>query len=531
MNIKNFFVLFAFIFLTVSTLGAAVGPIDYNNYADGSCYAAILDLDTDGDKATRWENLVKGSPGFNHKKDTDIIRSSQSGLLTRKAFIKLSDADFVKVVGSSLPFFSHPFGFSLIHGWMLNKFKDSTTPYYIGTYFSFDKFFFGMIGRLRVPDEAKNIIKRAWFSARKNVETNRWEYYDHMLYLPYAIDQVAADRSANPPLSIDMVMSMSHATPDAFYKQNAAAFRRAMSAKINAFLNSKQLAVADSPLEQFSDILAWVLAHHINLTNAILPADVSAANFQIEKFVNFITDRAFTLYEDKVLAPSDVTTLAQVKTADINAPGLQFGQAVQMYLLQALSSTARIIENDAQFKELVLSTVKEAIGKAKKAQVDAATLLIIQAEKIKLFSESPAPVRLAALPLSPVKKGAVSGGLLADETYLGNLGVYFTPIHWADGPLAEIKRFGLADILKTFESYLIKQKAEVDSEMDATKGANLGSMIGRTYLAEVRGWRYKLLSMAPNADATAAEDAARAFIVSNRGRDRFKTSMGKKQPK
>ena len=520
MAIKKYFAVFAILTLGMVSLDAAT---DY-----AQAYTKLVKADQGINSVTNLKEIFAASD-FNHKKDNDVIRSSQSGLLTRKAFIKLSDADFVKVVEDSLPFFSHSFDFSLIHGWMLNKFKDSTTPYYTGTYFSFDKFFFGMIGKM--PLALQNIIKKAWCSARKDVEVNRWDYYDHMLYLPYAIDQVGVNRSANSPLSIDMVMRMSHTTPDAFYKQNPAAFRRTMSTKINAFLTSKQLAVADSPLGQFSDVLTWVLAHHINLTKAILPADVSTDNFQIEKFVNFITDRAFTLYEDKVLVPSDATTLAEVKTADINTPGLQFGQAVQMYLLQALSSTARIIDNDAQFKELVLSTVKEAIGKAKKAQVDAATLLIIQADKIKLFSEPPAPVRLAALPLSPAKKGAVSGGLLAKETYLGNLGVYFTPIPWADGPLAEIKRFGLADILKTFESYLIKQKAEVDHEMDATKGANLGSMLGRTYLAEVRGWRYKLLSMAPNADATTAENAARAFIVSNRGRDRFKTSMGKKEPK
>jgi hypothetical protein len=85
----------------------------------------------------------------------------------------------------------------------------------------------------------------------------------------------------------------------------------------------------------------------------------------------------------------------------------------------------------------------------------------------------------------------------------------------------------LADILKTFESYLIKQKAEVDNEVDPERGAYLGSAVGgHTYLAEVRGWRYKLLS----ATGTAAEDAARAFIVSKRGRARFKSSMDDKKP-
>ena len=41
MAVKNFFVLFASVFLTVSSFGAALGSNDLNKYDDGSCYAAI----------------------------------------------------------------------------------------------------------------------------------------------------------------------------------------------------------------------------------------------------------------------------------------------------------------------------------------------------------------------------------------------------------------------------------------------------------------------------------------------------------
>ncbi len=529
---KKYFSIFTFLFLAVSSLCAAhLGgrAIDYTEYTDDGYYAILTGIDTGGDAVGRLQSLF-AFKDFNPSKDTNIVRASFAGFLTRKAFIKLSDEQFTNVVSNCFPFFSTPYGFSLIHGWMLNKFRESTTPYYIGTYFSFDKFFWGMVNAMpaTIPGNAKSIIKRAWWSARADIEANRWGYYDNMLYLPYAIEQAGVAKAVGAP-TIDMVIADSRTTPDAFFKKSTAEFRAAMRAKVNAFLTSGALEPTDNPQQLFSDIMAWVLAHHINLSASILLADASAANFNIKKFVNYITDRAFTLYEDMGANPDENTTLAQVKSVDINVSGLQFGQALQMYLDALVESIKATINDRDQFKDLIFATVKEAIGKAKRAQVVSASLITLAPPVITVFSAPEAHLTLPGLPLSPQRGGVAQAGLEADDTYLGQLGVYFTPVHWADGQLARYGRYDLADILKTFESYLIKQKDEVDHETDLQKGSYCGRKIvretSRTCLAEVRGWRYKLLSQT----GATAEAAAKGFILSERGRDRFKESMRKKK--
>jgi hypothetical protein len=85
---------------------------------------------------------------FNHKDDTDIIRSSQTGLALRKAVIGLSAADLQAVVETNHDFFKTSLGISLVYGWTLNQFKEPVTPYYIGHYFSFDKLFQGLAGKM-----------------------------------------------------------------------------------------------------------------------------------------------------------------------------------------------------------------------------------------------------------------------------------------------------------------------------------------------------------------------------------------------
>lgn len=527
---KKYFSVFTLFFLTISNLTAAdvAVALDMTDYTSGGYYAELTGIETGGNPVAGLR-LLFGAKEFNPKKDRDLVRASSAGLLTRKAFIKLNDAQFTAVVSSCLPFFSTSYGFSLIHGWMLNKFRENTTPYYIGKYFSFDKFFWGMINAMpaTVPANAKNLIKKVWWSARNGIDTDRFGYYDNMLYLPYAIEQVgfAKDRAAP---TMDAVIADARTTPDAFYKSSTAEFRAVMSAK--AYMASGVLAATDNPQELFSDIMAWVLAHHINLSVPILPVDARAANFNVEKFVDYITDRAFTLYEGYATNPTDAVTLVQVKSADINMPGLQFGQALQAYLYALLRSIWTTINNRDQINDLIFATVKEAIGKAKRAQIVNPTLITLAPAEIAIFSAPNVPVRLTGLTLSP-KKGATSmalqAGLQSDQTYLGELGVYFTPVTWVDGDLTGLTRFELADVLKTFESYLRAKERLVPGDIEATKGPYCGTkMGGRTYLAQIRAWRYKLLAV----DGDTAVAAARAFIVSKPGRERIKASMDDRKP-
>ena len=201
-NVKKYFAIFAILTLGMVRLDAAT---DY-----AQAYTKLAAVEAGTGNTVEALKAIFSTGDFNHKNDTDVIRSSMSGLYARKAFIKLSDADFVDVVNNRLPFFSKLFGFSLIHGWMLNKFKDPTIPCYIDKYFSFDKFFSGMA--MKMPADVQNIVMRVWQRARDNIinDAKRWDYYDHMLYLPYAIEQ--ANTGAKNATAPDMDLVIQNAT-------------------------------------------------------------------------------------------------------------------------------------------------------------------------------------------------------------------------------------------------------------------------------------------------------------------------------
>ncbi len=180
MNIKKHFAIFAILTLGMVRLDAAT------HYAEA--YTKLAAVEAGGESVPSL-NEIFSNENFNPKQDTNLARSILAGFYARKAFIKLSDADFVNVVGSSLQFFSHPFGFSLIHGWMLNKFRDADIPYYIHeSAFSFDKFILGMCSKM--PSDVQNSIKQAWRAVRPAIEVNRWDYYSYMISSLCAAEQV-----------------------------------------------------------------------------------------------------------------------------------------------------------------------------------------------------------------------------------------------------------------------------------------------------------------------------------------------------
>ena len=178
---------------------------------------------------TALDTTLNGHEDFNHKSDKDICRSSSMGFALRKTVFGLAVSDFQTVVGRHEAFFRTSLGMSLIHGWMLSHFPEPEpiTPYYIGNYFSFDKFLQGMacsmasdaksmdmviygsrcslaehrgrrIGNARIAsgNALVDFLKTACDKGVAAVEVDRWKYYDHMLYLPYAIEQVHSCRKA-----------------------------------------------------------------------------------------------------------------------------------------------------------------------------------------------------------------------------------------------------------------------------------------------------------------------------------------------
>lgn len=182
MNIKKHFAIFAILTLGMVRLDAAT------NYAEDYRKLVVIEKGT----STSISNDLKtifSNENFDPKQDTNLARSILAGFYARKAFIKLTDADFVQVVEDSIPFFSHRFGFSLIHGWMLNKFRDADVPYYIHeSAFSFDKFILGMCSKMPLAVQAS--IKKAWRAVRPAIEANRWDYYSYMISSLCAAEQV-----------------------------------------------------------------------------------------------------------------------------------------------------------------------------------------------------------------------------------------------------------------------------------------------------------------------------------------------------
>lgn len=81
--------------------------------------------------------------------------------------------------------FHRPYGFSLIHGWMLNQFADKRIPFYINQHFSFDQYIKNMIAATLRGFVGTD----AWINVRAEIEANRWEYYQQMQYIPAAIAQ------------------------------------------------------------------------------------------------------------------------------------------------------------------------------------------------------------------------------------------------------------------------------------------------------------------------------------------------------
>jgi hypothetical protein len=148
---------------------------------------------------------------FNHNNDRDASRRSAAGLALRTAVIGLGFDDLKTVVERNHEFFKTSLGVSLLYGWALNRFDTPVTPYYIGYYFSFDKMFQGLATRVGTIADlgatAKTFLQSFFTRGLAAVEADRWKFYDHMLYLPYAIGQVRKVAPVVGAPSVDMVIA------------------------------------------------------------------------------------------------------------------------------------------------------------------------------------------------------------------------------------------------------------------------------------------------------------------------------------
>ena len=112
--------------------------------------------------------------------------------------------------------FHSPYGFSLIHGWMLNQLADKRLPFYVNQHFSFHQYIRNLID---VMPGAKMEIYGVWVNAHEGIEANRWDYYKHMQYIPAAIAQAGVpDRIVADVIKPAYVQALNPADFDAHVK-------------------------------------------------------------------------------------------------------------------------------------------------------------------------------------------------------------------------------------------------------------------------------------------------------------------------
>jgi hypothetical protein len=146
---------------------------------------------------------------------------SSVAVAARAEFIKL-DIPRLKYILNAHEYdalFHTPYGFSLIHGWMLGNFSPHDLPFYINSNFSFDEYFKGIVDAIqkkfrptkyqvessfggtpsqvniklaeladRLNEFCKNLLSK-WGAAKVSIEANKWAYYEHMQYMHAAIMQ------------------------------------------------------------------------------------------------------------------------------------------------------------------------------------------------------------------------------------------------------------------------------------------------------------------------------------------------------
>ncbi len=495
--------------------------VDYNAaHATLSAIEANTSVNIPGDL-----NGLFVKTNFNPNDDDNLVRGVLSSFYTRKAFMNLKDAGFVDVVGNSLPFFSTPFGFSLIHGWMLARFSKSTTPYYIGRYFSFDKFFLGMINAM--PTTVQNVTKRAWAAASKNIERDedsRWAYYHHMMYLPYAIEQVSGsvDKTAFP--SMDQVIMGARISKTAdlkFYNQNLESFW--LYVKANTSSSSIQKEV-------FANIMGWVISHY-DIEHSPVFAKINEDTFDINTFVEFVIEHIPALNEEPIVG-------GKYKSEELAGYVQKILEELQnVYGTHTLSFVKSCIN------EVVEKNSRSSSKRAGRIAIDQTNFgigfeKIFKTKKNEGLKRSPTAhpeqqsMKTPTKPIAAWKEGGEgitwsSRSPLAESDKLQSrfeeYGIYITPVDWtytaegdisirdddSDQQLAANQRFldglgryQLADILKTWETYLDKGKRyTVPTQLTPQKdpmieGTSVAFITKRAQLSltQVKKWRHALLA-------------------------------------
>ena len=319
-------------------------------------------------------DALQNNQTFNHKNDTDIIRSSQTGLALRKAVIGLNADQLQAVVEKNHEFFKTSLGTSLIYGWTLNQFKEPVTPYYIGHYFSFDKLFQGLASKM-VDHNVATFLKSAFTLGLSAVEADRWAFYDHMLYLPYAIEQVGIIGTSD--LSIDDVIRMSRRTKaEANVEAKALQNANIPAIVIDDTAEEDELDAMLSIAEYLSAVPSDYspVSYYESIKDAFSGDSVSAENFKKLQFLTgYITmglgaEMAFLKSIDVRTKP--IIQLDQNVTTSSGKKWFE-GDRKEMTIGEMCSSVLEAVEHDInQEKRIAAAAVEEEERQERKRQKD-----------------------------------------------------------------------------------------------------------------------------------------------------------------
>ena len=417
---------------------------------------------------------------------------SSVAVAARAEFIKLNPGQLGQILQAREfdELFVTPYGFSLIHGWMLNKFAPHDLPFYINQNFSFDKYIRNLITAMPADVTAaiRQNISQKWGLARGAIEANRWSYYQHMQYIPAAIVQAGTAPGTIVPAIIKSAYIL--ALPKAALKEH-----------MNSIIAAGIPAGIPQAQAKLHSIMTLLLNQYD--INSLLLEGLEIAD--VQKFVEFVVEHVKELYKIPTAGLNNVNTLNAEQT----------GEKLRRFVIELMRVGAPAEEEiNGDIEQVVRSAV--ALVRQHQATAGAADKIVIPDEILPVYSaaavvEEPLARGGLVSPAKSPKKASKSGvfspvpkgraHIVVDgQTAFERAGVYETiKMGELDHPFVTFSLYEITDILKCFASYLDKVKRAL-LEVDPIKGPYTGNMLHTTYLSEVLSIRYRILAGDPTAD-------------------------------
>ena len=209
---------------------------------------------------------------------------SSVAVASRAEIIKLDPAQLAQVIAANPNgIFDSPYGFSLVHGWMLNQLANQRVPFYVNQHFSFDKYISNMIA----ATGASATIYAMWLKTHAEIEANRWDYYKHMQYIPAAIAQ--AGIMVPGGINVDVIK------PAYVQALDPAGFNAHAESIVGANLKPSDMKA------RFESVMLWQLKNFD--LNSLLPADYEINDAR--NFVQYVSSKCPGVNNALVFAVAD----------------------------------------------------------------------------------------------------------------------------------------------------------------------------------------------------------------------------------